>query len=48
MKNLQAAITDFQKAANIYRQEGNLAALKDTKDRILELEIIESIDILNF
>ncbi|WP_427159689.1 tetratricopeptide repeat protein [Aliinostoc sp. HNIBRCY26] len=48
MKNLQAAITDFQKAANIYHQEGNLAALKDAKDRILEIEIIASIDVLNF
>lgn len=48
LKNLPAAIADFQTAANIYRQEGNLAALKDAKDRILELEIIESIDILNF
>ncbi|HIK06106.1 MAG TPA: tetratricopeptide repeat protein [Trichormus sp. M33_DOE_039] len=48
MKNLQAAIMDFQKAANIYHQEGNLAGLKDAKDRILELEIMASIDILNF
>ncbi|MCC5599056.1 tetratricopeptide repeat protein [Nostoc favosum] len=44
----QAAIEDFQKAADIYRQEGKLEALKDTRERILDLEIEESLDILNF
>ncbi|BCL35495.1 hypothetical protein NSMS1_19420 [Nostoc sp. MS1] len=48
IKDKQAAIADFQKAAEIYRQEGKLEALKDTRERILELEIEESIDILNF
>jgi tetratricopeptide (TPR) repeat protein len=48
LKNQPDAIADFQTAADIYRQEGKLAALQDTKDRILELEIVESIDILNF
>ncbi|QLE55959.1 tetratricopeptide repeat protein [Nostoc sp. TCL26-01] len=48
MKDKQKAIADFQKAADIYRQAGDLAALKDTRERILELEIEESIDILNF
>ncbi|WP_373528137.1 tetratricopeptide repeat protein [Nostoc sp.] len=48
MGDKQRAIEDFQKAANIYRQEGKLEALKDTKDRILDLEIEESLDILNF
>lgn len=48
MKYKQAAIEDFQKAADIYRQEGKLAELQDTKERILELEIEASIDILNF
>ncbi|MHC5825545.1 MAG: tetratricopeptide repeat protein, partial [Nostoc sp.] len=44
----QGAIEDFQKAADIYRQEGKLEALKDTRERILDLEIEESLDILNF
>ncbi|BAY40965.1 TPR repeat protein [Nostoc sp. NIES-2111] len=48
IKDKQAAIADFQKAAEIYRQEGKLEALNDTRERILELEIEESIDILNF
>ncbi|WP_375499501.1 tetratricopeptide repeat protein [uncultured Nostoc sp.] len=44
----QGAIEDFQKAADIYRQEGKLEALQDTRERILDLEIEESLDILNF
>ncbi|MEH2324715.1 MAG: tetratricopeptide repeat protein [Nostoc sp.] len=44
----QGAIEDFQKAADIYRQEGKLEALKDTRQIILDLEIEESLDILNF
>lgn len=48
IKEKQAAIADFQKAADIYHKEGKLEALKDTRERILELEIEESIDILNF
>ncbi|MDZ7967396.1 MAG: tetratricopeptide repeat protein [Nostoc sp. DedSLP03] len=44
----QRAIEDFQKAADIYRQEGKLEALKDTREIILDLEIEESLDILNF
>lgn len=44
----QGAIEDFHKAADIYRQEGKLEALKDTRERILDLEIEESLDILNF
>ncbi|MEH2411252.1 tetratricopeptide repeat protein [Nostoc sp.] len=44
----EGAIEDFQKAANIYRQEGKLEALKDTRERILDLEIEESLDVLNF
>ncbi|MBD2342948.1 tetratricopeptide repeat protein [Anabaena subtropica] len=48
IKYKQAAIEDFQKAADIYRKEGQLEELQDTKERILELEIEESIDILNF
>jgi tetratricopeptide (TPR) repeat protein len=48
MKDQQGAIEDFQKAADIYRKEGNLEALKDARARILDLEIEESLDILNF
>ncbi|MGJ5628373.1 tetratricopeptide repeat protein [Nostoc sp. CALU 1950] len=44
----QGAIEDFQKAADIYRKEGKLEALKDTRERIVDLEIEESLDILNF
>ncbi|MEH2225836.1 tetratricopeptide repeat protein [Nostoc sp.] len=44
----QGAIEDFQKAADIYRKEGKLEALKDTREIILDLEIEESLDILNF
>ncbi|MDZ8033064.1 tetratricopeptide repeat protein [Nostoc sp. DedSLP04] len=44
----QGAIEDFQKAADIYRKEGKLEALKDTREMILDLEIEESLDILNF
>ncbi|MFN6463564.1 MAG: tetratricopeptide repeat protein [Nostoc sp. DedVER02] len=44
----QGAIEDFQKAADIYRKEGKLEALKDTREKILDLEIEESLDILKF
>ncbi|NEU79128.1 tetratricopeptide repeat protein [Nostoc sp. UIC 10630] len=44
----QGAIEDFQKASDIYRKEGKLEALKDTRERILDLEIEESLDILKF
>ncbi|MEH1811618.1 MAG: tetratricopeptide repeat protein [Nostoc sp.] len=44
----QGAIEDFQKAADIYRKQGKLEALKDTREIILDLEIEESVDILNF
>jgi tetratricopeptide (TPR) repeat protein len=42
------AIEDFQKAADLYWKEGKLAEHKDARERILELEIEESLDILNF
>ncbi|MFN6569156.1 tetratricopeptide repeat protein [Dendronalium sp. ChiSLP03b] len=44
----QGAIEDFQRALDIYRKQGNLEALKDTRERILDLEIEESLDILKF
>ncbi len=44
----QLAIADFRKAADIYRREGKLEALKDARERVSDLEIAESLDILNF
>ncbi|MBE9006071.1 tetratricopeptide repeat protein [Fortiea sp. LEGE XX443] len=44
----QEAIADFQKAVEIYRKEGKLEALKDARERVLDLQIEESLDILNF
>ncbi len=44
----QLAIDDFCKAADIYRREGQLEALKDARARISDLEIAQSLDILNF
>jgi tetratricopeptide (TPR) repeat protein len=46
--DMSGAIEDFQKAANIYLKEGKLEALKDARQRILDLQIEESLDILNF
>ncbi|MBW4478809.1 MAG: tetratricopeptide repeat protein [Tolypothrix brevis GSE-NOS-MK-07-07A] len=42
------AIDDFHKATDLYWKEGKLAEHKDARERILELEIEESLDILNF
>jgi tetratricopeptide (TPR) repeat protein len=44
----QLAIDDFRKAADIYRREGKLDALAEARTRITDLEIAESLDILNF
>jgi tetratricopeptide (TPR) repeat protein len=44
----QGAIEDLRKAANIYWQEGKLVAHRDTQQKILDLEIEASLDILNF
>ncbi|MCC5640327.1 tetratricopeptide repeat protein [Nostoc sp. CHAB 5844] len=44
----QAAIADFQKAVELYRKEGKLDALKDARGRVLDLQIEDSLDILNF
>ncbi|MBD2691006.1 tetratricopeptide repeat protein [Anabaena catenula] len=44
----QGAIEDFQKAADLYWKEGKLEEHKDTRARILDLEIEKSLDILNF
>jgi tetratricopeptide (TPR) repeat protein len=42
------AIEDFHQATDLYWKEGKLAEHKDARERILELEIEESLDILNF
>ncbi|MBW4670108.1 MAG: tetratricopeptide repeat protein [Cyanomargarita calcarea GSE-NOS-MK-12-04C] len=42
------AIEDFQKATDLYRKEGKLVEQKNVQERILELEIEDSLDILNF
>lgn len=39
------AIEDFHQAADLYWKEGKLAEHKDARQRILELEIEESLDI---
>ncbi|MBD2135843.1 tetratricopeptide repeat protein [Sphaerospermopsis sp. FACHB-1094] len=44
----QGAIEDFQKAADLYWQNGKIEEHKDTQAMILDLEIEESLDILNF
>ena len=42
------AIEDFQKATNLYQKEGKLAEHKNARERILDLQIEQSLDILNF
>ncbi|ARV58162.1 hypothetical protein BZZ01_05510 [Nostocales cyanobacterium HT-58-2] len=44
----QGVIDDFQKAADFYRKEGKLEEYKYAREKILDLEIEESLDILNF
>ncbi|MBW4633053.1 MAG: tetratricopeptide repeat protein [Iphinoe sp. HA4291-MV1] len=44
----QGVIDDFQQSADFYRKEGKLEEHKNARERILDLEIEESLDILNF
>lgn len=44
----QGAFEDFQKAADLYWQDGKLEAYQDTQAIISDLEIEQSLDILNF
>lgn len=44
----QGVIDDFQKAAEFYRKEGKVEEHKNVREKILDLEIEESLDILNF
>jgi tetratricopeptide (TPR) repeat protein len=48
MGDKQRSLEDFQKAAEMYWKEGKLAEHKDARQKILDLEIEESLDILNF
>ena len=48
LEDKQAAITDFHKAAELYQQQGKLTEHKQAREKILDLEIEESLDILNF
>ncbi|AFY57887.1 TPR repeat-containing protein [Rivularia sp. PCC 7116] len=44
----QGAIADFQIAADLYQKAGKVHEHKDTKEKILDLEIEESLDVLDF
>ncbi|MEM7715608.1 MAG: tetratricopeptide repeat protein [Cyanobacteria bacterium P01_A01_bin.68] len=44
----QGAVADFQVAADLYQKAGNVQEHKDTKEKILDLEIEESLDVLDF
>ncbi|WP_088240111.1 tetratricopeptide repeat protein [Calothrix rhizosoleniae] len=44
----QGSMEDFQKSTDIYRQQGKLKEHKNARQRILDLEIEASLDILNF
>ncbi|MBD2200312.1 tetratricopeptide repeat protein [Calothrix anomala FACHB-343] len=44
----QGALEDFRKAADIYWKEGKIAEHNEAREKILDLEIEESLDILNF
>ena len=48
LEDKEAAITDFEKAAELYQQQGKLTEHKQAREKILDLEIEESLDILNF
>ncbi|MGF1672991.1 MAG: tetratricopeptide repeat protein [Rivularia sp. (in: cyanobacteria)] len=44
----QGAVADFQIAAELYQKAGKVQEHKDTREKILDLEIEESLDILDF
>lgn len=44
----QGAVADFHKAADLYQKAGKVQEHKDTKEKILDLEIEKSLDILDF
>ncbi|MGD1871528.1 MAG: tetratricopeptide repeat protein [Mastigocoleus sp.] len=43
-----SAIEDFQIAAELYKKQGNISKYKEVREKILELEIEASLDILDF
>ncbi|BAY80653.1 TPR repeat-containing protein [Calothrix parasitica NIES-267] len=44
----QGAVADFQIAADLYQKAGKVQEHKETKEKILDLEIEESLDVLDF
>ena len=46
--DIQGAMADFHIAADLYQKAGNVQEHKDTKEKILDLEIEESLDVLDF
>ncbi|WP_017655037.1 tetratricopeptide repeat protein [Fortiea contorta] len=48
MGEQQRSLTDYQKAADLYWRAGKLSEYNDVRQKILDLEIAASIDILNF
>ena len=46
--DIQGAMADFHTAADLYQKAGKVKEHKDTRERILDLEIEESLDILEF
>jgi tetratricopeptide (TPR) repeat protein len=48
LKDKSGAIEDFRKATDLYQKKGNFTQHKNVQERILELEIEDSLDILNF
>ncbi|NJM21077.1 MAG: tetratricopeptide repeat protein [Richelia sp. SM1_7_0] len=46
--DIPGAIADFRIAADLYQKAGKVQEHKDTRERILDLEIEESLDVLDF
>ncbi len=44
----QGAVADFQIAADLYQKAGKVQEYQDTREKILDLEIEESLDVLDF
>ncbi len=44
----QGAVADFHVAADLYQKAGKVQEYQDTRERILDLEIEESLDVLDF
>ena len=48
LEDNQGARADFQVAADLYQKAGKVQEHKDTREKILDLEIEESLDVLDF